>query len=72
MYLLPKSVYTSVHTKNKKKGLYGSKILHINNTEFDLSVQLDSALEFTMFQILEHSACLPEYFGSDLIPCNAA
>lgn len=44
----------------KKKGLYYSKkILHINNTFFDLSVQLDLTLEFTMFQTSEHFACFP-------------
>lgn len=73
LYLLLKSVYSCVSVKKKeKKGLYASKILHINNTVFELSVQLDLTFEFTMFQILEHSACLPKYFGSDLIPCKAA
>lgn len=53
-------VYVYIHIYTKKKVLYYSKkILHVNNTLFDLSVQLDLTLEFTMFQILEHFACLP-------------
>lgn len=64
MYILKK--------KKEKKGLYASKILHINNTVFDLSVRLDLTFEFTMLQTLEHSACLPKYLGSDLINCKAA
>jgi len=58
--------------KKEKEVLYASKTLHINNTVFDLSVQLGLILEFTVFQMLEHSACLRKYFGSDLIPYKAA
>lgn len=46
-------------------------MLH-NNTLFDLSMWLEIALEFTMFQFLEHYVCIPKDFGSDLIPCKAA
>lgn len=66
LYVLHKSVYSCTYLKK-----YANCMLR-NNALFDLSMWLEIALEFTMFQFLEHYVCLPKDFGSDLIPCKAA